>query len=137
MGPDASRYDEGVAMRFLMMHRLDESHPVAWNPSQEFMEKMGAFVQDAIDRGILISGEGVHRSDKGALVRKTSTGRITATDGPFTEAKEVIGGFALVNAEDRADAVAFAQTYVALFEDVEVEIEVRQVVEFEDLPTPS
>lgn len=124
-------------MRFLMMHRLDERNPVAWNPSQEFMEKMGAFIQDSIEKGILITGEGVHPSEKGALVRKSSTGSITATDGPFAEAKEVIGGFALVNADDRAAAVAFAQTYVELFEDIEVEIEVRQVVEFEDLPTPS
>lgn len=124
-------------MRFLMMHRVDESDPVAWNPSQEFMAKMGAFMQESIENGRLITGEGVHPSEKGALVRKPRSGAITATDGPFTEAKEVIGGFALVNAEDRADAVAFAQRYAALFDEIDIEIEVRQVVEFEDLPVPS
>ena len=119
-------------MRFLMMHRLDERAPDAWNPSQEFMTKMGAFIQDAIDKGILITAEGVHTSDKGALVRKGRGAAVTATDGPFTEAKEVIGGFALVNFPDRAAAVEFAERYAELFD--EVEVEVRQVVEFEDLP---
>ncbi|NJC72204.1 hypothetical protein HC031_21140 [Planosporangium thailandense] len=118
-----------------MMHRLDERAPEAWNPSQEFMAKMGAFIQEAIDKGILITAEGVHPSEKGALVRKARGAGITATDGPFTEAKEVIGGFALINAMDRAEAVAFAQRYAALFE--EVEVEVRQVVEFDDLASPA
>lgn len=119
-------------MRFLMMHRLDERASEAWNPSQEFIEKMGAFIQDWIDRGILITAEGVHPSAKGALVRKARGAGTTATDGPFTEAKEVIGGFALVNAADRAQAVEYAQQYAELFD--EVEVEVRQVVEFDELP---
>jgi hypothetical protein len=118
-------------MRFLMVHRMDESLPEAWNPSPEFIEKMGAKIGDWMERGILITAEGVHPSVKGALVRKTSAGNTTATDGPFTEAKEVIGGFALINAEDRAQAVAYAEEYAVLFN--EIEVEVRQVVEFEDL----
>jgi hypothetical protein len=119
-------------MRFLMMHRLDESLPEAWNPSQEFIEKMGAFIQDWMARGILITAEGVHPSARGALVRKSPDGAISSTDGPFTEVKEVIGGFALVNAADRAQAVAYAKEYAALFP--EIEVEVRQVVEFDELP---
>lgn len=119
-------------MRFLMMHRLDESAPEAWNPSPEFMAKMGAFIQDTAEKGILITAEGVHPSAKGALVRKARGAKPTATDGPFTETKEVIGGFALLNFKDRAEAVAYAQTYADLFE--EVEVEVRQVVEFDELP---
>jgi hypothetical protein len=119
-------------MRFLMMHRLDERAPEAWNPSQEFMARMGAFIQESIDKGILITAEGVHPSEKGALVRKTGRAPLTVTDGPFTEAKEVIGGFALINAKDRADAVEFARQYADLFDDIEVEV--RQVVEFDDLP---
>jgi hypothetical protein len=119
-------------MRFLMMHRLDERDPNAWNPSPEFIAKMGAFIQDSIDKGILITAEGVHQSDKGALVRKGGDATITATDGPFTEAKEVIGGFALVNLADRAAAVEFAKRYAEMFD--EVEVEVRQVVEFDEIP---
>jgi hypothetical protein len=122
-------------MRFLMMHRLDESAPEAWNPSPEFMAKMGEKIGDWASRGILITAEGVHPSEKGALVRKTRGQAVTATDGPFTEAKEVIGGFALINADDRAQAVQYAREYADLFE--EIEVEVRQVVEFDDLPAPA
>ncbi|HET6290690.1 YciI family protein [Amycolatopsis sp. QT-25] len=118
-------------MRFLMMHRLDESAPEAWNPSKEFIEQMGAFIQDSFEKGILITAEGVHPSEKGAKVRKVRGGKITATDGPFTEAKEVIGGFALINAQDLAEAVSFAESYAALFD--EIEVEVRTVVEEEDI----
>jgi hypothetical protein len=119
-------------MRFLMMHRLDERAPEAWNPSQEFMEAMGAFIQDWIDKGILIMAEGVLPSETGALVRKGKGAAITVTDGPFAEAKEVIGGFGLINAKDLAEAVGYAQLYANLFEGVE--IEVRQIAEFDDLP---
>ncbi|MEV0806577.1 YciI family protein [Micromonospora sp. NPDC050200] len=122
-------------MRFLMMHRLDERAPEAWNPSQEFIEKMGAFIQDSVDKGILITAEGVLPSETGALVRKARGGASTAADGPFTEAKEVIGGFGLINAKDRAEAVEYAKRYADLFE--EVEVEVRQVAEFDDMPAPA
>jgi hypothetical protein len=120
-------------MRFLMMHRLDESAPEAWNPSPEFIEKMGAFVQESAGNGRLITAEGVHPSATGALVRKPRGAAVRVTDGPFAEAKEVIGGFALINAEDRADAVEFAKSYAELF-DAEIEVEVRQVVEFDEIP---
>jgi hypothetical protein len=121
-------------MRFLMMHRLDESVPEAWNPTPEFMAKMGRTIQDWTEKGVLITAEGVHPSEKGALVRKASTEGVTVTDGPFAEAKEVIGGFALINAKDRTEAVELARQYIRLFEGIEIEVEVRQVVEFEDLP---
>jgi hypothetical protein len=121
-------------MRFLMMHRLDENVPEAWNPTPEFMEKMGTFIQQSAEKGYLITAEGVHPSEKGSLIRKARSESITVTDGPFTEAKEVIGGFALINAKDRAEAVRFAQDYIKLFDGIEIEVEVRQVVEFEDLP---
>lgn len=121
-------------MRFLLMHRLDESLPEAWNPSQEFVEKMGAFIQDSLDKGVLITAEGVLPSQTGALVRKPRGKSVTVTDGPFTEAKEIIGGFGLINAKDRAEAVEYASRYAELFP--EVEVEVRQVAEFEDVPHP-
>ena len=118
-------------MRFLMMHRVSESDPVAWNPTPEFIASMGAMIEDWTKRGILITAEGVHKSDKGALVRKTRGVGIKATDGPFTEAKEVIGGFALINAESREQAVQYASEYAEVFD--QIEVEVRQVVEFDDL----
>jgi hypothetical protein len=119
-------------MRYLLLHRIDERAPEAWNPSPEFAEKVGAMIQDWTGKGVLLTAEGVHPSEKGALVRKHSGASTTVKDGPFTEAKEVIGGFAVINVRDHAEAVAYASEYAALFD--EVEVEVRQVVEFDDLP---
>jgi hypothetical protein len=116
-------------MRFLLMHRLDERAPEAWNPSQEFIEKMGAFIQDSIDKGILITAEDVHPSEKGALVRKARGAAITATDGPFTEAKEVVGGYALVEVGSKEEAMKVARDFMELhrlhWPDFECECEVR------------
>src|SRR5881392_3325641 len=119
-------------MRFLLMHRLDESAPEAWNPSPEFVEQIGAMIQDWTDKGVLITAEGVHPSAQGSLVRKPRGKSSRVIDGPFTEAKEVIGGFAVINAKDRAEAVDYARQYAELF--AEVEVEVRQIVEFDDMP---
>jgi hypothetical protein len=60
----------------------------------------------------------VHPSAKGALVRKGRGVAIKTTDGPFTEAKEVIGGFALINADDKAQAVRYASEYADLFDEI-------------------
>lgn len=121
-------------MRFLMMHRVSEQEEKAWDPSREFVEKIGAYMQKAFESGVVTVAEGVWKSDRGAMVRKDRSGGVKSTDGPFTEAKEVIGGFVLINAKDRAEAVALAEEYIALFDGIEISVEVRQVVEFEDLP---
>jgi hypothetical protein len=117
-------------MRYLLMHRLDESRPEAWNPSPEFIARMGAFIEEIAKAGALITAEGVLPSAKGALVRRAA-GQRTVTDGPFSEAKEVIGGFALLQVADKAEAVQWAGRFADLFD--EVEVEVRQVAEMSDI----
>ena len=117
-------------MRFLLMHRLDESRPEAFNPSPEFIARMGEFIEEVAKAGVLITAEGVLPSATGALVRRAA-GQRTVTDGPFTEAKEVIGGFALLQVANKAEAVQWASRFADLFE--EVEVEVRQVAEFSDI----
>lgn len=117
-------------MRYLMIHKLDESLPEAWNPSPEFIEKMGAYMEEVQASGVLLAGEGVHQSSEGALIRKDAKG-VSVTDGPFSEAREVIGGFALVNVADKAEAIELGRRFAELFP--EVSVEVRRVVEEEDL----
>jgi hypothetical protein len=117
-------------MRYLMIHKLDESLPEAWNPSPEFIEQMGTFMEEYASSGVLLAAEGVHKSDQGAIVRKDSGG-LTVTDGPFSEAREVIGGFALVKVADKQEAITLAKRFADLFP--EVSVEVRRVFEEEDL----
>jgi hypothetical protein len=113
-----------------MIHKLDESLPEAWNPSPEFIEQMGALMGEYASSGVLLAAEGVHKSDQGAIVRKTSNG-LSVTDGPFSEAREVIGGFALVQVDSKEQALELAKRFADLFG--EVSVEVRRVVEEEDL----
>jgi len=121
-------------MRYLMIHSIDESRPEAWNPSQEFQEAMGALMSEYAESGVLLAAEGVSQSKDGAILRKTGDGRVSVTDGPFSEAREVIGGFALVNVDSKEQALELARRFASLFE--EVSVEVRRVFEFEDLPQP-
>ena len=114
-------------MRFLMVHRLDESAPEAWNPSPEFIERMGAKIQDWTDRGILITAEGVHPSATGALIRKGDA-KISVTDGPFTETKELIAGYWILQCKDMDEALSWARRIP--FDDGEVEL--RPFAEPED-----
>lgn len=122
-------------MRYLMIHKLDESRPEAWNPSQEFQDAMGALMNEYAESGVLLAAEGVTQSKDGAVLRKTEGGGVSVTDGPFSEAREVIGGFALVNVANKEEALELASKFASLFD--EVSVEVRRVFEFEDFePRP-
>jgi hypothetical protein len=122
-------------MRYLMIHKIDESRPEASNPSPEFQAAMGAFMQECAESGVLLAAEGVTQSKDGAVLRKTEGGGVTVTDGPFTEAREVVGGFAVVKVDSKEQALELALRFMSLFE--EVSVEVRRIYEFEDLPPQS
>ena len=113
-------------MRFLLVHRIDERRADAYNPSPEVVEGIGRLVGDMIRAGVLLAAEGVGPSSKGARVR-SSGGKRIVTDGPFTEAKEVIGGFALLQVRSKDEAVEWALRFADCIGDVEVEI--REVSE--------
>ena len=119
-------------MRYLMIHKIDESRPEAWNPSPEFQAAMGDFMTECAESGVLLAAEGVTQSKDGAVLRKTEGGGVTVTDGPFTEAREVVGGFAVVDVESKEQVLELAQRFVSLF--TEVSVEVRRIYEFEDQP---
>jgi len=110
-------------MRFLSIYKSPERNAP---PSQEEMERMGRYVEESIKAGELISTEGCLPSALGARVRHAS-GKVTVTDGPFTEAKEVVGGFAILEARSKEHAVELAKRFLAFVGDGECEI--RQLYE--------
>jgi hypothetical protein len=122
-----SRMGERMQMRFLMVHRIDETRPDAYSPSPEVIAAMGALMGEMNKAGVLLAAEGVQHSSKGAKV-KLSEGKRTVTDGPFSEAKEVIGGFALVQVRSLDEAIEWASRFAETVGDVEVEV--RQIAEF-------
>lgn len=117
-------------MRYLLIHKLDESNPQSWNPSPQFQAAMGAFIEEVAAEGVLLTAEGVGPSAQGALVTKAHGGATAVTDGPFSEAREVIGGFALVKVDSKQQAIDIAERFASLFD--EVTVEVRLVAEFDE-----
>lgn len=118
-------------MRFMLMHRVLEDDPASWEPNPELIERMNVFVEKLTAAGVMLGAEGVQQ--QGAVVRRRGAA-IKSTDGPFAEAKEVVGGFLLIGAEDLAEATAVAEEYITCFAGVEeMSVEVRRVAEAEDI----
>src|SRR6266567_1381266 len=113
-------------MRFLLVHRLDETKPDAYTPTPEMIAGVGALMGEMARAGVMLAAEGVLPSAKGAKV-KVSKGTRTVTDGPFSEAKEVIGGFAMIQVRSLEEAVEWAGRFAETIGDVEVEV--RQIAE--------
>ena len=111
-------------MRFLSIYKTAERGSP---PSQTEMDRMGALIQDGMAAGWLVSTEGCLPSALGARVRRAG-GAVTVSDGPFTGAKEVVGGFAILQAESRDEAVKLVKQFLAVVGG-EGECELRQLYE--------
>jgi hypothetical protein len=94
------------------------------------MENMGKLIEEMTRDGVLLATEGCLPSSAGARVRQ-SGGKITVTDGPFTESKELVAGFALIQAKSKAEAVELTKRFLKIAGDGESEI--RQVLEAGDM----
>ena len=109
-------------MRFLCLYK--PAKPEGTPPNQKEMAEMGKLVEEAFKAGWLLSTEGCLPSALGARVRM-SNGKFSITDGPFTEAKEVVGGFALIQAKSKQEAIELTKDFLKVAGDGETEI--RQV----------
>jgi hypothetical protein len=105
-------------MRFLSIYKSPERNAP---PSQEEMAKMGKLVEEGMKAGWLLATEGCLPSALGARVRNSS-GKLTVTDGPFTEAKEVVGGFAILQANSKAEAIQLAKDFLQVVGEGECEL---------------
>jgi hypothetical protein len=111
-------------MKFLCIYKPGK--PEGTPPSQEMIGKMGKLIEEGFKTGWLLATEGCLPSALGARVRR-SGGNITVTDGPFTESKEVIGGFALIRANSKQEAIELAKRFLEVAGDGESEV--RQIFE--------
>ena len=106
-------------MRFMMIYRAGKELDAP--PTPQEMERMGRFIQEMADSGALIATDGLQPSAKGARVR-ISNGEFTVTDGPFAETKEVIGGYAIVRAGSKEEAIDLAKRFLAVVGEGESEV---------------
>jgi hypothetical protein len=120
-------------MRYMMFIKHAE-HYRAEIPAQGLMDAMEKFVTDSMKSGVLLDTAGLRPTSDAARVR-LSGGRISVIDGPFTEAKEIIGGYALVEAKSMEDALAVATDFMEIhrihWPTFEGECEVRPLEDFE------
>ncbi len=113
-------------MRFMMMVKADKNFEAGVPPSPELMARMGKFFEEMAQAGVLLAAEGLLPSSKGFRI-KSSGGKLTVTDGPFVETKELIAGYALVQAKSMEEAMQLAQRFWEIHGDGEGEV--RQVAE--------
>jgi hypothetical protein len=112
-----------MTMRFMMIYKPADTKDMEAGvpPTQEEIAKMGAFIGELAQSGVLLATDGLQPSSKGARVR-LSRGKLTVTDGPFTETKELIAGFAIVQVKSKAEAIELAERFLKLAGDGESEI---------------
>jgi hypothetical protein len=118
-------------MRFMMlMYPAIDTDAESWEPSAEDVAAMSAYNEELNRAGVLLSLDGLRPPADGARLR-FSGGKPSVTDGPFAEAKEVVGGYWLIQASSKDEAVEWASRCPAAEGDM---IEVRRVFEMEDFP---
>ena len=110
-------------MRFISIYKSPERDTP---PSQQEMEKMGKLIEEGMKKGWLLGTEGCLPSALGARVR-LSDGNYTVTDGPFTESKEVVGGFAIMQAKSKEEVIQLARDFLRVVGQGECEL--RQLYE--------
>jgi hypothetical protein len=114
-------------MRFMLIVKADRDSEAGVLPSQEMLAEMGKYNEELVKAGVMLAGEGLQASSKGARVSFTN-GKPTVVDGPFAETKELVAGFWLIQAKSKEEAVQWVKR--APFRTGQVEI--RQVFEAED-----
>jgi hypothetical protein len=117
-------------MRFMIIIKATKDSEAGVLPDTQLLTDMGNFNQELANAGVLVTGEGLHASSKGARVKFSGTQR-TVTDGPFAETKELIAGYWIWKVKSREEAIAWVKRCPNPHKG-EGEIEIRQVFEAED-----
>jgi len=118
-------------MRFMVIVKASKDSEAGKMPSQELMTAMGQYNEELVKAGIMLAGEGLQPSSKGARVR-FSGDRRTVIDGPFAETKELVAGFWLWQVKSKEEAIEWVKRCPNPMPGTEAEIEIRQVFESED-----
>ncbi len=105
-------------MRYMTIYKTEETTAP---PTQGDYEKMGRFIQELAQAGVLVTTDGLQHSSKGARVR-ISNGKFTVTDGPFTESKELVAGYAIIEVKSKAEAIELTKRFLSLMGKGESEV---------------
>ncbi|HZF35341.1 MAG TPA: YciI family protein [Candidatus Angelobacter sp.] len=118
-------------MRFMVIVKATKDSEAGVMPDEKLLAEMGKFNEELVKAGVLLAGEGLHPSSKGARVRFSGSKR-TVIDGPFAETKELIAGFWLLQVKSKEEVIEWVKRSPNPFPGTESEIEIRQVFEAAD-----
>ena len=118
-------------MRFMIIRKADRDTEAGVMPTEALVTAMMKYNEEMITAGVMKGGDGLKPSAKGARVR-FSNGRPTVTDGPFTEAKEMIAGFTLIETGSKAEAIEWMKRWPVEDAGGNVELELRELYEADD-----
>jgi len=130
-GESTNHEREETVMRFMVMMPANEKTEAGELPSTGALEAMMKYNEELVKAGVMLAGEGLQPSSKGARVRFSGSKR-TVIDGPFTETKELIAGYWLWQVKSKEEAIEWVKRCPNPFSNIESEIEIRQVFEAED-----
>ena len=118
-------------MRFMIIRKADPNTEAGAMPSEALVTAMMRYNREMIEAGVMVGGDGLQPSSRGARI-KFSGGTPTVIDGPFTEAKELVAGFTLIQAGSRKEALEWVKRWPVEDGDGNVELELRQLYEAGD-----
>jgi hypothetical protein len=119
-------------MRFMVIVKASKASEAGVMPSTELLEAMGKFNEEMVKAGVMLAGEGLQPSSKGARIRFTADGKRNVIDGPFAETKELVAGFWLIQVKSKAEAIEWMRRCPPPMPGEESELEIRQVFEASD-----
>ena len=123
-------------MRFMVIVKASKDSEAGVMPTTEMLEAMGKYNEELVKAGVMLAGEGLHPSSKGARVRFSGSSR-SVVDGPFAETKELIAGFWLWDVKSKEETIEWAKRCPNPMPGVDSELEIRQVFEVSDFPNLS
>ena len=118
-------------MKFMVIVKASAASEAGAMPSEKLLAEMGNFNEELVKAGVMLAGEGLHPSAKGARVRFNGSQR-TVVDGPFAETKELVAGFWIIEVSSKEEAIEWMKRCPNPFEEGESEIEIRQIFSMED-----
>ena len=121
-------------MRFMMMVKADTNYEAGMPPNPELMAAIGQHTEEMVKSGVVLETGGLLPSSKGARVQ-VAGGKVTVTDGPFAEAKELVGGYAILRAKSKEEAIEMGTAFMRIHADVlgpsyVGQLEIRQLADF-------
>ena len=119
-------------MRFMILLKADKHSEAGEMPDEALLTAMGKFNDELIQAGVMVGGEGLHPSSRGARVHFNKDGGVRVTDGPFAETKELLAGFWIWQVKSKEEAIDWVKRVPMPMLSGEAEIEIRQIFEMDD-----